>query len=176
MEHNSTADDSSTDSERHPTGLPKTTDVIQPGDVVHDLAQGQPMQVIERAADSVEEWNETNGTDLLEYYGNARLGATYGDRVYSCVYVSDLTSEPSKPYDFPSSRLGRIEVEAAHPEGDRVQDVLRRETLARLFFEADGKQREDLLTLARDAFEEDGKLIRDAQGLAETRRADGGNP
>ena len=176
MNDKTTAADSSTDCERNPIGLPKTADVIRPGDVVLDLAQGRPMQVTERAADSVEEWNEENGADLLDYYGNARLGASYGDRVYTCVYVSNLKSEPSNDYDFPASRLGRIEVEAAHSDGDRVQDTLRRQTLAQLFFEAADEEREDLVTLARDAFEEDGQLIRDAQELAETRRADGGNP
>ena len=133
MNYNTTADDSSTDSERHPTGLPKQADVIRPGDVVLDLAQGRPMQVTERVADSVEEWNETNGADLLDYYGNARLGATYGDRVYTCVYVSNLKSEPSNDYDFPSSRLGRIEVEAAHPERERIQDTIERELLTRMY-------------------------------------------
>ncbi|MFC5970036.1 hypothetical protein ACFPYI_01710 [Halomarina salina] len=120
-------------SERNPTGLPKQADVIEPGDVVLDLAQGRPMQVIERAADSVEEWVDANDYDLLGNYGNARLGASVDDAVYTCVYVSNLKSEPSNRYDFPAARLGRVEVEAAHPDGERIQEVIRRQLLTTMY-------------------------------------------
>lgn len=159
-------------SERNPTGLPKQADVIQPGDVVLDLAQGRPMQVIERAADSVEEWVAANDYDLLGNYGNSRLGASVGDPVYTCVYTGNLRSEPSKNYDFPRARLARIETEAAHPDGERVQDTLRRETLTRLFTTAINPMDdagEVLKSTALDAFEEDAQLVRDAFEIAQAK-------
>lgn len=101
---------------------------IQIGDVVLDLAQGRPMQVVDRAADSVAIWERANDYDLTGNYGNSRLGATAEDAVFTCVYTGSIKSEPSKTYDFPESRLARIETEAAH--GEIVQETFAIELLA----------------------------------------------
>jgi hypothetical protein len=98
---------------------------IEPGDVALDLAQGRPVQVVDHAADSVTEWEQSHDYDLLENYGNKRLNASADDTVWTCVYVGQIRSRPTKSYDFPESRLARIETEAAL--GERVQAVIVRE-------------------------------------------------
>lgn len=109
------------------------TEDIRVGDVVLDLAQGRPMQVVEVHSADAGVWSVANGYDLSGNYANDRLGATDDDAVYECVYVSNLRSEPSKTYAFPEARLARIEVEAATKDGDRVQDALVTELLAEMF-------------------------------------------
>ena len=101
---------------------------IRVGDVCLDLAQGRPVHVIQDTGLDAVEWSDANGYELLENYGNSRLGASSGDRVYDVVYCSSAKSEPSKSYAMPESRLLRIETEAAddgRPVADRaVRDVL----------------------------------------------------
>ena len=125
---------------------------IEPGDVCIDLAQGTTVQVVDVAAESVDEWQMGHNYDLLGNYANARLGATPHDRVYTCVYANSIQSEPSKAYDFPETRLARIEHESA--TGERVQDVLAVELLADLFEAANATTNDpwpaDLDQLVRD--------------------------
>lgn len=146
------------------------SDEIQPGDVCLDLAQGNPVQVIDHAADTVREWGESNNYNLLETYGNRRLGATEDDTVWTCVYVGSLRSEPSNSYYFPTSRLARIEVESAHDERERVQRVIQLDLLADLFdvtFRGEIDKSHPLCDLVRKAF--DDELVRDAEEISEAR-------
>jgi len=102
------------------------------GDVALDLAQGRPVHVIDDPDLTVDEWSAQNNYDLLENYGNRRLGTTEGDRVYDVVYCSSAKSEPSRSYSMPGSRLLRVETEAAdggRPAGERA----RREALVDVF-------------------------------------------
>ena len=112
-----------------PEGVPSE---IQVGDVVLDLCQGRPMQVIGDPQQTAAEWSGDNGYDLLDNYGNSRLGADPNDRVFECVYVGSIKSEPSRDYTFPESRLARVEVESAD-DGRPVADRVRVETLEALF-------------------------------------------
>ncbi|MFW5896204.1 MAG: hypothetical protein ACOCUA_02350 [archaeon] len=101
---------------------------LQVGDVALDMAQGRPVHVVADTGQTAREWSDANGYDLLENYGNGRLGVGPEDRVFDVVYCSDASSKPSKTYAFPESRLLRVETEAAddgRPVADRVRvDVL----------------------------------------------------
>jgi hypothetical protein len=146
------------------------------GDVVLDLAQGRPMLVTDQAADTVAAWHETHDYDLLGNYGNDRLGATERDTVWTCVYVGSIRSEPSKTYDFPSSRLARIEHEAA-TDGERVQDVIAEHVLTGLMDAAadvgGGPAPVTVEQLARDASVPE-RVIEAAQATHELHQADAG--
>lgn len=108
---------------------------IQAGDVALDLTQGRPVHVLEDTGQTAAEWSEANDYALCENYGNSRLDAAEGDRVYDVVYCSSANSEPSKTYAMPESRLLRIETEVAD-DGEAVADRIKRELLADLFAEA----------------------------------------
>lgn len=109
---------------------------IETGDVVLDLAQGRPMQVVGEYDGNGEYepnaagWSEDENYNLLENYGNSRLGATEEDAVFTCVYVGSVRSEPSKDYDFPVSRLARIEVEKADAMLKRPAEEIRQQLIA----------------------------------------------
>lgn len=141
------------------------SDDIQIGDVVLDLAQGRPMLVTDTYDYDAAEWSERNDYDLCGNYANARLGAAPTDAVFECIYVGSIRSEPSKSYDFPVSRLARIEHESA--VGERVQERLTRQVLADLFAAAREADVDTLGGIASAAFDEG--LARDAHELAETR-------
>jgi hypothetical protein len=127
---------------RYPEPLDPLGEDFDIGDPVIDLANGRNMVVVDRADDRADDWTEANGYDLLDNYGNRRLRAKPSDPVYTCVYVASLGSNPSKTYDFPSSRLGRAEYE--NPlEGRKVYDLVALDVLDRMFqaaFETDGDQ------------------------------------
>ena len=142
------------------------TDDIQLGDVVIDLAQGRPMQVIEAYDERAAAFSEGKSFDLLEVYGNERLGVTADDRVYECVYCSSIKSEPSRSYAFPESRIARVDVNAADG-GPRLSDRIARQVLADLFAAANESDVDTLGGIATKAFDE--TLARDALELAETR-------
>jgi hypothetical protein len=122
------SNDTSTTTESDPS-----TDhqVIRPGDICLDLAQGRPVHVLEDTGLTAAEWSEQNDYDLLENYANERFDATEHDRVYDVVYCSSAKSEPSKSYAFPESRLLRSETEAADG-GAPVAVRERRRTLTAL--------------------------------------------
>lgn len=117
------------------SGIDPLAEDFQIGDPVVDLANGRSMVVVDRDADRVDEWIDENGYDLLDNYGNERLRALAADPVYECVYVSSVSSRPSKSYSFPSSRLGRAEYE--NVDGvDRVYDMVARDVLERVLIAA----------------------------------------
>ena len=143
------------------------TDEIQVGDVCLDLCQGRPVHVIEGTLRTAAEWSNDNGYDLVENYGNARLGTTPNDLVYEVVYCSDATSQPSKTYAMPESRLLRVETEAAD-EGRPVADRVALDVLEGLFDAAyrSGSDRtlSILEALAQDALGKD--VTNEARELA----------
>jgi len=101
---------------------------LRVGDVALDLAQGRPVHIVEDCRQTAAEWSEQESYNLLDNYGNGRLGAADDDAVYEVVYCSSAKSEPSKTYAMPESRLLRIETEAAddgRPVADRIAvDIL----------------------------------------------------
>ena len=103
------------------------------GDVCLDLAQGRPVLVVSDTRQTAAEWSGDNNYDLVENYGNARLGTTPDDRVFDVVYCSDAKSKPSKTYAYPESRLLRIEAEAATDDGLRVHERIARDVLEDVF-------------------------------------------
>ena len=118
-------------------------DDFEIGDPVVDLANGRNMVIVDQAADRADDWTEANGYDLLGNTGNDRLRARAADPVFTCVYVASVGSEPSKTYDFPSSRLGRAQYENAGESVRRVYDLVARDILDQMFeaaFATDGDQ------------------------------------
>lgn len=111
---------------------------IRPGGIVHDLGQpGWPaMWVVRKEADSVDDYREDRGVDLLEYEKNIVVGATTEDTVWLVQYLTDgPLSNPQTRYPLPASRLGAQNVMAAdhiaddhapvrHPADQVVEDVL----------------------------------------------------
>lgn len=147
---------------------------IQVGDVCLDLAQGRPVHVVADTGQSAREWSDANGYDLLDNYGNSRLDVGPADRVFDVVYCSDASSQPSKTYAFPESRLLRVETEAAD-DGRPVADRVRRDLLEALFDSAfrtgSDKTLAILEGLAQDAVGKD--LTNEARELADVERTIG---
>jgi len=102
------------------------------GDPVVDLAQGRPMLVLEAPETTVDEWSAENGYQLMDNYANAKLDTTPGEAVVRCVYLSDIRSEPSKDYTFPTSRVALIDAHHAD-DGRRIHDRVARDVLEQLF-------------------------------------------
>lgn len=153
---------STTDSEP-PVADPRVPDI---GDPVIDLATGRNLVTIQRSADSVEEWNENHSYDLLSNTGNQALGTSPMDPVFTCVYVNDVSSKPSKTYDFPVSRLGRPLYENATEDGLRVRDIITRDVLTALYAAADEDHvREHLTRLCGRAFIQP-ELVDEAREIA----------
>jgi hypothetical protein len=158
--NDTTTDDASTD--------------IQIGDVALDLAQGRPVHVVDDTGQTAAEWADANDYELAENYGNARLGASDGDRVFDVVYCSSAKSEPSKTYAFPESRLLRIETEAATEDGRAVADRVTVDVLERVLLtvlrQSNGSSDEFHWLIAQldAAFDDD--ILGDAVELAESAR------
>lgn len=145
------------------------------GDPVVDLANGRNMVIVDQAAESVTEWNERNDYNLLENTGNSRLRVGEGDPVFTCVYVNGVDSQPSKTYDFPSSRLGRAEYENAADA--TVYELVARDVFRRLFAAAlpDEETEADWLEgMASYVGEFDEDLVAEARELAEVDQQFGG--
>lgn len=149
---------------------------LQVGDVALDMAQGRPVHVVADTGQTAREWSDANGYDLLENYGNGRLGVGPEDRVFDVVYCSDASSKPSKTYAFPESRLLRVETEAAD-DGRPVADLVRVEVLEALFDAAYWSGSDRTLSilegLAQDAVGKE--LTTEARELAEAAHFGGGD-
>lgn len=144
------------------------------GDPVMDAAQGRPMIVLERLQQTVAEWSEANNYDLTENYGNSRFGADADEPVYVTAYVSDVSSQPSKTYTFPQSRLRLIETHRAEPELRRVYDAVAVDVLRRLFGAIDCEGSDNLLgNVASGQF--DAGLVAEARELADVDERFGGD-
>jgi len=109
-----------------------TTNPFQTGDPVMDATQGRPMVVLAAREETVAEWSDANGYDLMDNYGNKKFDPTPDEFVVECVYVSDLRSEPSKSYTFPTSRVRLIDAHHAD-DGRRVGDRVIVDLLESLF-------------------------------------------
>lgn len=160
------------DTDPDPDETESTTDYdgdIKIGDVVLDLAQGRPMHVLEDTQQTAAEWTGDNGYDLCGNYANSRFDADPDDRVFECVYCSNVKSEPSKTYAFPSSRLVRIETEAADG-GRQVYDRAVVDVLEQLYSVAKEEKSclfEPDLSLALDRIDVDRDVVDEAKELAE---------
>ncbi|WP_435065909.1 hypothetical protein [Halobaculum sp. EA56] len=102
------------------------------GDPVMDAAQGRAMVVVATPDQTVAEWSEAEGYDLLDNYANSKFDPAPDEPVVECVYVSDVRSEPSKTYTFPASRCRLIDVHHAD-DGRRLYDRVARDVLEALF-------------------------------------------
>jgi hypothetical protein len=102
------------------------------GDPVVDLAQGRPMLILEAPETTVEEWSTSNNYELTENYANAKLDTTPSMPVVRCVYLSDIRSEPSKDYTFPTARVALIDAHHAD-DGRRIHDRVKLDVLEQLF-------------------------------------------
>lgn len=146
-------------------------------DPVVDLAQARPMVVVATPEQTVSEWSDANGYDLMDNYANAKFDPDPTEGVVETVYVSDLRSEPSKTYTFPESRVALIDVHHADG-GRRLYDRVAVDVLWQLFDALDDAQyqsnrdppsRMDIADLARIAFASE-DIIDEARELADVER------
>jgi len=93
----------------------------QVGDPVMDAAQGRAMIVLGVPNQTVAEWSNDNGYDLLENYANAKFDPSPNEGVVRCAYLGNVRSDPSKDYTFPVSRVRLIDAHHAD-DGDRIAD------------------------------------------------------
>jgi hypothetical protein len=158
--------------------MPDTTDdspgddrtVEQPfrvGDPVVDLAQAQPMIVLEAPTESVAAWSDAHEYQLTENYANGKLNAAPDEAVVRCAYVANIRSEPSKDYTFPVSRVALIDAHHAD-DGRRIHDRVAHDVLEQLFAAAYRSGSDQTLStlqaLAHDAV--DTEVARAARELA----------
>lgn len=134
----------------------QTTDVSNPyqtGDPVVDLAQGRPMIVLDAPDETAREWSDRENYELAENYANGKLDTTDDDAVVRCVYVSDIRSEPSKDYTFPTSRVALIDAHHAD-DGRRVAERVRLDLLESMMRATVASDREGLTPIAIGAMAE----------------------
>lgn len=123
------------------------------GDVCVDLVERGKVQVVDYAADSVEDHRAFSSIGVAEYKANALLDVHDHEPVYRCVYLPENPSISfSGTYDFPRSRLARCPIEDANNDLQRIQDELTMRILAELFQHA-GAYDEDLADIASDALD-----------------------
>ena len=148
--------------------MPKSEILI--GDVCVDLVERGKVQVVDYAADSVEEHRAFNSYDVAEYKANALLDVHDYEPVYTCVYLPENPSVSfSGTYDFPRSRLARCPIEDANTDLQRIQDYWTMHVLAELFQHA-GNYDEDLADIARDAL--DSSVVEQAEEYADALAAE----
>jgi hypothetical protein len=143
---------------------------LEVGEPVVDLAQGRPMVIVGRSDLDAKAWSEKHQYDLVGNYGNSRLGAEETDAVFRCVYVSDISNEPSKDYSFPVSRLKRIEAHHADAVDLNIPERVRQQFLEEILLclKANGKNdASDLVAEAAETFLPV-EAIEEADEMAET--------
>jgi len=107
---------------------------LKVGDVAIDLVKRGKVQVVGRAAKTVEEHQQREDYDIASYKANALLDVRDDEPVYSVVYLPDEPSTSfSGTYDFPASRLARVPVEQANDDLRRLQHDLAVDLLEALF-------------------------------------------
>lgn len=103
---------------------------IKVGDVAIDLVERGKVQVVNKAAETVDEHEHREDYAISEYKGNQLLNVGREEPVWECVYLpSDPTTSVGRTYDFPDSRLARCPVEEAGSglrrfQADLVVDVV----------------------------------------------------
>jgi hypothetical protein len=94
---------------------------LRAGDVAIDLVTRQPLFVAGVVADSLPEYYDREGLDLLNYKSHPYLPVRMSDSVVECVFVQRQVKgvhKPGKSYDFPEGRLARVPVERAVEAAD----------------------------------------------------------
>lgn len=91
---------------------------ITPPDTAVDLVTRQALFVRKKVANSLDEYFEDEGFNLLTYKGHPYLPVTREDHVYECVFIPGKPGEIHKgdkwkTYDYPEGRLARIPLEQA---------------------------------------------------------------
>ena len=89
---------------------------IDPGDIAIDLVTRQPLYVTGIAADSLPEYYEREGLDLLSYKTHPYLPVRMHDRVFDCVFVPrsiEGVHKVGQEYAYPEGRLARVPIERA---------------------------------------------------------------
>lgn len=97
------------------------TDVV-PGSVAFDIVTRQPVFVRQQVADTLEEYYEENGFDLLTYKMHPFLpGVDADNAAFECVFLPssvEQTHKPGKTYDYPEGRLVPMPVEMAWSDAE----------------------------------------------------------
>ncbi|MFB6071119.1 MAG: hypothetical protein ABEJ76_08860 [Halanaeroarchaeum sp.] len=138
---------------------------ILAGDVVIDLSQGIPLQVVSQSTKTAGEHEYTRGDRVAEMFG-----VEADEPVYECVFLptpEDQISPPKRTYSYPESRLVRFPSEAGTTL-DRLQTELRSRALRSLVDAADEDLRGAILALVEDVYDD-----RTADLLAELAEARG---
>ena len=138
------------------------SDNILAGDVVIDLSQGVPLQVVSRSSKTAGEHEYTRGDGVAEMFG-----ADPDEPVYECVFLptsDDQISPPKRTYSYPESRLIRFPSEAA-TSLNRLQTELRSRALRSLVDAADDDLQESIIALVEDVY--DGRTAELLEELAE---------
>jgi hypothetical protein len=93
------------------------------GGIAFDLVTRQPLFVRRVVAPTLVEYYEREEFDLLNYDTHPYLPVSIDDRVFECVFISDITAESlsgfssEKTYDYPKGRLAHVPVEQAWTSG-----------------------------------------------------------
>lgn len=135
------------------------------GDPVMDAAQGRAMVVVAAPDETVAEWSEREGYDLLENYANSKFSPDPTEAVVECAYVSDVRSEPSKTYTFPVSRCVLIDVHHADG-GRRLASRVEVELLADMYRSVEGDQDRGTVTFLAEQAGVSSDAIDEARELA----------
>lgn len=95
-----------------------------PGSIAMDVVTRQLLFVRSKKADTLEEYYESEGFDLLTYKTNVYLpGVTRDNSAWECYYINDLSLQKihevgkQRDYDFPSGRLAIVPIENAWTDG-----------------------------------------------------------
>lgn len=97
---------------------------LHPPDIAVDLVTRQPLFVRRKSAESLDEYYEEQGFNLLTYKGHPYLPVTIDDRVFECVFIPGKPGEihkDKKTYDYPEGRLARVPIEQAWLNSDEEQ-------------------------------------------------------
>ena len=146
------------------------SDEILAGDVVIDLSQKVPLQVVSRSSKTAGEHEYTRGDRVAEMFG-----VDPAETVYECVFLptdDDQISPPKRTYSYPESRLVRFPSERA-TSLNRFQTELRSRTLRMLVDAADNDLRASILALVEDVY--DDRTAELLEELAEAGDVSGGD-
>jgi len=91
------------------------------GGIAIDLVTRQPLFVRRVVADTVVEYFEREGFNLLEYKSHPYLPVRADDTVYECVFVprsAEKAHNIGGTYDYPRGRLMHVPVEGAWGDAD----------------------------------------------------------
>ena len=93
------------------------------GSLAIDLVTRQLLFVRSKVADTLGEYYEQEGFDLMTYGPHPWLPVTVDDAAYECYYINDLSLDSLgemdglNDYAFPEGRLGVVPIENAWSDG-----------------------------------------------------------